>query len=65
MYHGHTLTSKITFNSVIQVIDKYAFVVCMFVYVYMYIYVYVYIGENMMVALTKPSDMVIVKDSPG
>ncbi|XP_009941298.2 1-phosphatidylinositol 4,5-bisphosphate phosphodiesterase zeta-1 [Opisthocomus hoazin] len=27
VYHGHTLTSKIAFNSVIQVIDKYAFVV--------------------------------------
>ncbi|NWS66673.1 PLCZ1 phosphodiesterase, partial [Crotophaga sulcirostris] len=26
VYHGHTLTSKITFHSVIQVIDKYAFV---------------------------------------
>ncbi|NXF33969.1 PLCZ1 phosphodiesterase, partial [Nyctibius bracteatus] len=26
VYHGHTLTSKIPFNSVIQVIDKYAFV---------------------------------------
>ncbi|XP_051498599.1 1-phosphatidylinositol 4,5-bisphosphate phosphodiesterase zeta-1 [Apus apus] len=25
VYHGHTLTSKIPFNSVIQVIDKYAF----------------------------------------
>ncbi|NXL00415.1 PLCZ1 phosphodiesterase, partial [Mesembrinibis cayennensis] len=27
VYHGHTLTSKIPFRSVIQVIDKYAFVV--------------------------------------
>uniref|UniRef100_A0A8D0G983 Phosphoinositide phospholipase C n=1 Tax=Sphenodon punctatus TaxID=8508 RepID=A0A8D0G983_SPHPU len=27
VYHGHTLTSKITFKTVIQVIDKYAFVV--------------------------------------
>ncbi|NXW14407.1 PLCZ1 phosphodiesterase, partial [Circaetus pectoralis] len=26
VYHGHTLTSKIPFHSVIQVIDKYAFV---------------------------------------
>ncbi|KAM6381878.1 1-phosphatidylinositol 4,5-bisphosphate phosphodiesterase zeta-1 [Alca torda] len=26
VYHGHTLTSKILFHSVIQVIDKYAFV---------------------------------------
>ncbi|NXW51143.1 PLCZ1 phosphodiesterase, partial [Nyctiprogne leucopyga] len=26
VYHGHTLTSKIQFRSVIQVIDKYAFV---------------------------------------
>ncbi|XP_009956345.1 PREDICTED: 1-phosphatidylinositol 4,5-bisphosphate phosphodiesterase zeta-1 [Leptosomus discolor] len=26
VYHGHTLTSKIPFDSVIQVIDKYAFV---------------------------------------
>ncbi|KAM6301652.1 1-phosphatidylinositol 4,5-bisphosphate phosphodiesterase zeta-1 [Podargus strigoides] len=26
VYHGHTLTSKISFRSVIQVIDKYAFV---------------------------------------
>uniref|UniRef100_A0A8C8SV19 Phosphoinositide phospholipase C n=1 Tax=Pelusios castaneus TaxID=367368 RepID=A0A8C8SV19_9SAUR len=26
VYHGHTLTSKITFRTVIQVIDKYAFV---------------------------------------
>ncbi|NWX45079.1 PLCZ1 phosphodiesterase, partial [Steatornis caripensis] len=26
VYHGHTLTSKILFRSVIQVIDKYAFV---------------------------------------
>ncbi|NXJ59671.1 PLCZ1 phosphodiesterase, partial [Rostratula benghalensis] len=26
VYHGHTLTSKILFSSVIQVIDKYAFV---------------------------------------
>ncbi|XP_067415072.1 1-phosphatidylinositol 4,5-bisphosphate phosphodiesterase zeta-1 [Emydura macquarii macquarii] len=25
VYHGHTLTSKITFRTVIQVIDKYAF----------------------------------------
>ncbi|NXA36755.1 PLCZ1 phosphodiesterase, partial [Eudromia elegans] len=25
VYHGHTLTSKISFSSVIQVIDKYAF----------------------------------------
>ncbi|XP_010184087.1 PREDICTED: 1-phosphatidylinositol 4,5-bisphosphate phosphodiesterase zeta-1, partial [Mesitornis unicolor] len=25
VYHGHTLTSKISFHSVIQVIDKYAF----------------------------------------
>ncbi|XP_053872465.1 1-phosphatidylinositol 4,5-bisphosphate phosphodiesterase zeta-1 [Malaclemys terrapin pileata] len=27
VYHGHTLTSKITFRTVIEVIDKYAFVV--------------------------------------
>ncbi|XP_053944699.1 1-phosphatidylinositol 4,5-bisphosphate phosphodiesterase zeta-1 [Cuculus canorus] len=27
VYHGHTLTSKIPFRSVIQVIDKYAFMV--------------------------------------
>ncbi|XP_025025020.1 1-phosphatidylinositol 4,5-bisphosphate phosphodiesterase zeta-1-like [Python bivittatus] len=27
VYHGYTLTSKISFNSVIQVIDKYAFLV--------------------------------------
>ncbi|NXG45096.1 PLCZ1 phosphodiesterase, partial [Psilopogon haemacephalus] len=26
VYHGHTLTSKILFHSVIQVVDKYAFV---------------------------------------
>ncbi|NXC66527.1 PLCZ1 phosphodiesterase, partial [Anhinga anhinga] len=33
VYHGHTLTSKILFHSVIQVIDKYAFVVCIYMYV--------------------------------
>ncbi|KAM9169311.1 1-phosphatidylinositol 4,5-bisphosphate phosphodiesterase zeta-1 [Pangshura tecta] len=27
VYHGHTLTSKITFRTVIEVIDKYAFVI--------------------------------------
>lgn len=34
VYHGHTLTSKIPFHSVIQVIDKYAFVVCIYTYIY-------------------------------
>ncbi|NWT45714.1 PLCZ1 phosphodiesterase, partial [Chroicocephalus maculipennis] len=34
VYHGHTLTSKILFHSVIQVIDKYAFVVCISIYIY-------------------------------
>lgn len=31
VYHGHTLTSKITFASVIQVVEKYAFVVRIYI----------------------------------
>lgn len=35
VYHGHTLTSKITFCSVIHVVDKYAFAVRIYMLVKM------------------------------
>lgn len=35
VYHGHTLTSKLSFYSVIHAVDKYAFAVCIYMSVKM------------------------------